>query len=203
MLDAPRSLSERGFREDSWVARALPVSDDAHLALPILPSLQRLAATHFPGTEVAVTEFNYGGAGQLAAGLAVADALGRFGAASIGLAAHWGSLDGWLNQAYRLFCDYGEGALTVELDQPSRLSAFAARSGGRNAMMHLIVINKAERETFAEVTLQTAPPAAEGRTYGFDAGQSLTGPIAETAMFEGTQARLRLPARSARHIVFG
>lgn len=77
LLDAPRSLTEAGFVEDSWVPRAFRHATG--LGLPILPGLKQLAAHWFPGTDISVTEFNYGGAGRLASALALADVLGRLG----------------------------------------------------------------------------------------------------------------------------
>ncbi len=48
LLDAPRSLTEPGFREASWVTQALPVAMEGGLSLPLLPSLERIVRGNFP-----------------------------------------------------------------------------------------------------------------------------------------------------------
>ncbi|MCG8442995.1 MAG: glycoside hydrolase family 44 protein, partial [Caulobacterales bacterium] len=78
-LAAPRTLSEDGFVENSWVGDMRRALRSGGLSLPILPSLQDQIDAHFPGTRLSVSEFNYGGPNALASGLAVADALGRYG----------------------------------------------------------------------------------------------------------------------------
>lgn len=90
---APRTLTSSALFEILGSAR---LSHEA--ARPILPH-STLCARRFPGVRLAVTEFNYGGAEDSAAGLAVVDALGRFGAAGVHFASHWGSLAGWLGEA--------------------------------------------------------------------------------------------------------
>ena len=208
ILDAPRSLTEQGFREESWVTKALPVSDQGGLSLPILPSLERLAASSFPGTRIAITEFNYGGAGSVASGLAVADALGRYGRASVSIAAHWGSLAGWLNQAYRLYRNYdgrggrfGDMAIPVDVGQPDGLSGFASVAGRAAGPLQVILINKSERELAVDLVLEVPLARASLRGYGFDAAHPVTGPIGPPVAMAGTPTRLQLPPRSARHYV--
>ena len=134
ILDAPRSFDEAGFCEDSWVADALGCRPREGLFLPLLPSLKAIVDDKYPGTGLSFGEFNFGGAGLLASGLAVADALGRFGRSGVSCATHWGSLAGFIGEAYRLYRQpdsdgerFGETALPVAGAGPD-LSFFAARS---------------------------------------------------------------------------
>ncbi len=206
LLDAPRSLSEPGFREASWVSRALPVSDAGGLSLPLLPSLERLVDANFPETHIAITEYNYGGAGQLASGLALADALTRLARPKILAAMHWGSLDGRLGDAFRLYRNYdGRGdrlpdaALGVDVSRPDLLSARAASPGpGR---LNLVLVNRSERAQPIEIRPDVPIAAARMAQYGFDAAHpdlTALGPDEETGC---GQIRFVMPARSARHCV--
>ena len=205
LLDAPRSLTEPGFRESSWVSQALPVSDEGGLALPLLPSLERLTRAHFPGTRIAVTEYNYGGAGQLASGLALADALARFARPEMLLTAHWGSLAGWLGTAFRLYRDYdGKGgrlpdnALPVEISRPDSLTI---RAGTEAQRLHLVLINRAAEAKAVEITLDRPLQASQLARYGFDAGHPAVSAMGPIEAVSGGTIRLTLPARSARHYV--
>ncbi|GLK77543.1 beta-mannanase [Methylopila jiangsuensis] len=212
LLDAPRSLTERGFRERSWVTDTLQVNDedDDAVTLPLLPSLHRIAARWFPGTKVAVTEFNYGGGRLTASGLALADALGRFGASDVFLACHWGALGGSLGEAYRLYRagdaagagGFGDRSYEVQGTTP-RLAAYAAGSGDAGPA-RLVAVNGAEAA--AEITLRFASgrPRRARAVLGFDAAQTETGPVANaTPTSDGAGLwRMTLPPRSARRFAF-
>lgn len=200
LLDAPRSLDELGFREDSWVASALPVSDEGGLALPILPSLARLAAQSFPGTRIAVSEYNYGGAGQLASGLALADALGRLGRSGALLAAHWGTLEGWLGEAFRLYRaegGFGTQALAVRVSDPGLVSAFAAATPGTPGLQ-VVAINKSTRPRPIDLVLEAPLARPAIQAWGFDVEHPRTAPVEAAIRVEAGSLRLVLPPRTAR-----
>ena len=205
LLDAPRSLSERGFREKSWVPGVLPVRDgggkSSGVSLPLLPSLRRLVDAWFPGTHIAVTEFAYGGAGQLASGLALADVLGRFGAGGVYFAAHWGNLEKWLGEAYRLYrvadsagAAFGDAALPVEIEGNSAISAYAARGASG---IRVVLINKSTQPVEIELIRSSGEPCKITAALGFDAAHPVTGEL-ETVGLEADARRIQLAARAAR-----
>lgn len=203
-LDAPRSLTEPGFREDSWVPRALRNVEG--LALPILPSLTALAARWFPGTQLAVTEFNYGGAGRLTSGLALADALGRFGQAGVYFASHWGSLPQWLGEAYRLYRapdaaggDFGPRGLDVAIQGLPGLAAYAADDG---KTLRLVLINRGEAALSVDVGFASGRLRRPAGVIGFDADRPQTTSLAEEARLAEGGWRIVLPPRAARRYAF-
>lgn len=203
LLDAPRSLTEPGFRENSWVSQALPVSETIDLALPILPSLHRLIDRWYPGTEIAITEFNYGGTGQLVTGLAVADALGRIGTANVTYANHWGPLRGSVGNAYALYRNYDgkggsfpvQGVEVKSLSSPD-VSVYGAVDG---STLHLIAINRATSDRSLKLELDRNYRTLSA--YGFDEGLPDVAPIGKAAATFDPKTPLVLPPRSARHFV--
>lgn len=203
-LDAPRALTEPGFLEDSWVPRALRGVEG--LSLPILPSLTKLAARWFPGTEIAVTEFNYGGAGRIASGLALADALGRFGAAGAYFASHWGSLPQWLGEAYRLYrapdaagANFGARSLSVEIRELPGICAYAADDGKH---LRLALINKNEASVAVDVSFASGKLRRPAGVIGFDAERTATASVSgDVRLVEGGW-RVVLPPRAARRYAF-
>lgn len=203
LLDAPRSLDENGFCEDSWVARALRCGPGPGLRLPLLPSLRALVAENFPRTKLSIGEFNYGGAGLSASGLAVADALGRFGRSGVTVAAHWGSLAGWIGEAFRLFRMkdssgemFGETGLPVEGFGGLDLSLFAARSA--KGALQLIALNKSARPIAFELVFASGHPRKLQETLGFDEIHVHCGERDGDAALSGPEARLVAPPLSAR-----
>lgn len=208
LLEAPRSLTEAGFREDSWVPRALPAfTGEAQLGLPLLPSLEAIIAANFPGTAIAVTEFNYGGAGQLASGLALADVLGRFGRHDVTFASHWGSLDGWLGEAYRLYREpdatgarFGSQGFDVAVEGGPGLVAYAAAD--KAGALQLVVINKTEQPAVADISFETGRDRRIAATLGFDAEHTSLSALDAAGLPVDGALRLELPARSARRYTF-
>lgn len=193
MLAAPRSLTESGYREDSWITDALPVSDATELALPILPSLSRLIDKWYPGTDLAVMEYNFGGPNALYAGLATADALGRMAVTGVRYSGYWGHLQGWLAEAFRLYTAPYESAsgfagriVEVHIDEPSLASVHAAYDGTH---FHVVVINKSDNE----IEFEFSPSAKIDLVSGLDIATPKCRPLAVT------QPRsLSTPGRSAR-----
>ena len=174
ILDAPRSFDEAGFCEDSWVADALGCRPREGLFLPLLPSLKAIVDDKYPGTGLSFGEFNFGGAGLLASGLAVADALGRFGRFGVSCATHWGSLAGFIGEAYRLYRQpdsdgerFGETALPVAGSGPD-LSFFAARSE-KSGRLSLVAINRSEGPAAFDLAFASGRAPALRAVSGFDA----------------------------------
>ena len=207
LLDAPRSLTETSFREESWVSNALPSGPGEGIRLPLLPSLTKLTERWFPGTDLAVTEFNYGGADLLASGLAVADALGRFGSHGVRFASHWGSLTGWLAQAYRLYREadqsneaFGQLGLPVENPVPG-LSIYAARSP-QSDRLQIVALNKTAKNITMDVVFRSARKYRLADVIGFDAAHGQTGPLDDKADDAEGAVVLTVPAFAARRYAF-
>ncbi len=211
ILDAPRSLTEPMFREESWVSDALPSGAGEGVRLPLLPSLTKLTERWFAGTELAVTEFNYGGSESLAAGLATADALGRFGDQNVRLATHWGSIAGWLAEAYRLYrapddanISFGDLSLDAQHQMPG-LVVYAARTR-QTDRMQIIAINKTESTIIAELALRSGRKFKQVHMLGFDKDHRQSIPPADQLRpSNGAAMTATLPPLSARRfsIVLG
>ncbi|MCB1541117.1 MAG: hypothetical protein KDJ25_09820 [Rhodoblastus sp.] len=202
-LDAPRSLTESGFREESWVARALNRAEDDRPGLPVLPSLQRIIARRFPGTKLSISEFNYGLGKRIPSALALANALGRYATSGVYLATHWGSLADLLNESYRLYREpdaLGAGfsgrSVSVRHAADDALSAFAADDG---SALRLVLINRASREIAVEFG---ALRRMYRHTHGFEADRPIFGERAETPQESEGALRFVLPAYSARRYLF-
>lgn len=210
LLEAPRSLTEAGFREDSWVVRALADGGgDREIGLPLLPSLRRMADHAFPGTELAVTEFNYGGAGQIASGLALADVLGRFGQQGVSFATHWGSLDGSLGDAYRLYRSpdprgrrFGDRSHPVTVEGTPEIVAYASTSEDGKSGLQLIVINKSDAMATVDLRFEKREAPDCLSVLGFDAANPGTTALTEIPIHFDGGLQVLLPARSARRYSF-
>jgi len=199
ILDAPRTLTEPNFVERSWVGRSLGRWPTGGLSLPILPSLREVVRRWYPGTGLAVTEFNYGHLPESA--LALADVLCRYLQQGVRMACHWGRLVPPIGEAYRLYRDVDgsgtsfAGSLVPTNGAPSALSVAAALDRGPAPRLHVVLINR------SEVPLAVTLRSNGGRTWAVRAaaGFSTLDPHLRRLDPPVDQAPLVVPALSAHH----
>ena len=83
-LQAPRSLWDASYQEDSWIT-----NDVIHKPINLLPRLRAQIKANYPGTKLAFTEYNYGGGNHISGAVAEADVLGIFGRDNVFAAVYW------------------------------------------------------------------------------------------------------------------
>jgi fibronectin type 3 domain-containing protein len=84
IVQSPRSLWDPTFAENSWIA-----NDVLGEPIRMLPRLQAKIAAEFPGTKIAITEYENGGDNHIAGTIAQADNLGIFGSQGVFAATLW------------------------------------------------------------------------------------------------------------------
>jgi len=138
--------SEGGIGTDQWATQTQPNRNQPE----IIPRFKTLIAQHYPGTKLAITEYNWGAEDTLPGGLALADVLGIFGREDLYLATHWTAPDAMspAYNAFKLYRNYdgnhsGFGDLSVFADaaDPNLLTAYASKDSQSGDLL-LIVINK-------------------------------------------------------------
>ncbi len=142
-IQAPRSLWDSTYVEDSWIEDTL-----GHKPIRLLPRLIGQIEKAWPGTRLGITEYNYGG-GKAASGmLAEADVLGVFGREGLFAACVFGmgKDDAAQIAAFKAFRDYdgrgshfGSEGLAVVGTQAADESLYASRDAQRIVM---VAINK-------------------------------------------------------------
>src|SRR5271168_3271294 len=83
IVQSPRSLWDTTYQENSWIISSLGQ------AISILPRLQVKIAAENPGMKLSITEYNNGGAQDIAGTIAQADNLGVFWAQGLFAANMW------------------------------------------------------------------------------------------------------------------
>lgn len=154
-VQAPRSLWDPDYREKSWIATNL----GAPIAL--IPRIQKKIDAHYPGTKLAITEWNYGGGGDISGAVATADVLGIFGREGVALASLWPiGPDTFCQAAIGLFRNYdGAGAqfgdTSVEAITTSVVSSsvYASIDSSSPSRLVIVAINKRAEMTSATVRL--------------------------------------------------
>lgn len=138
-LRSTRSLWDPTYVDESWIGTAVR----------LIPRMHDWVNTYYPGTKLAITEYNWGGFEHINGALAEADVLGIFGRESLDLATLWTApdFDQPVAYAFRMYRNYdgsgskfGETNVRAQSTDQAQLSVYAAlRSDGA---LTAIVINK-------------------------------------------------------------
>lgn len=156
-LQAPRSLWDPDYREDSWI-----VNDAIHAPIRLLPRLKEKIAKQYPGTRLAITEYNYGGGGDISGGIAEADVLGIFGRESVFAAALWslGPQERFTYGGFDMYRNYdgqggkfGDVSVAAQTSDVEHSSIYASEDEQGPARMVVVAINKSDRPLPAKLSV--------------------------------------------------
>jgi hypothetical protein len=203
-VQAPRSLWDVTFVEDSWI------TDVAIPGEPIswLPRTLERIEQFYPGTRLAIGEWGFGGENHISGALATADALGWFGRYGVGLAAHTGEPGPFTLAAFAAFRNFdGEGArfgdtaLTTVTDDIVRTSVHAAVDWADQNRLVVIAINRSQDPLITGLCIAHPTRFTRADTWVLDATAAAVRP-SQALSAAGTNAfQFTLPAQSVLVIV--
>jgi hypothetical protein len=148
-LRSTRSLWDPTYVDESWIGKTW----DEHTVqgvVRLIPRLHEWVGANYPGTKIAITEWNWGADDTPNGALAIAEVLGIFGREGVDLAAYWtapkdGSPGAVAFQAYRNYDgeggQFGSTALAAATTDDDRLSCYGSLDsvGG---VVTAVVLNK-------------------------------------------------------------
>lgn len=161
----------------------------------------------YPGTGIAVTEYNYGGAGHISGGVAQADVLGIFGRENV-FAAMWWQLSterGYVDAAFEMYRDFdGAGAafrdvgISASSTEIATASVYASidSSAAPAHRMTIVAINRSGASVSAGIRIEHTARYGSARVFRLQGGTPR--PVAEgTIPITLSNAfTIDLPARS-------
>jgi hypothetical protein len=165
-LRSTRALWDPTYRDESWIGQ--PVR--------LIPRLRAWVEDNYPGTKLAITEYNWGALGHLNGALAQADILGIFGREGLDLATLWAppGPDDPGAFAFRMYRNYdGQGgafggmSVLASSTDGERLSVYAARRS--DGALTVMVINKTGETLASSVSLANFSPALRAPVYRYSA----------------------------------
>jgi hypothetical protein len=153
--------------------------------------MKEWVASNYPGTKIAIGEYNWGGLEHINGALAQADVLGIFGREGVDLATLWQPPR--LNQpgafAFRIYRNYdkvgssfGETSVAATSSDQTLLSIYAAQRSSDGALT-LMIINKSGVEQSAQLTLDNFVVGGPAQLYRYS-------PADPTAIVRGTDLAL-------------
>jgi hypothetical protein len=202
-MQAPRSLWDASYQEESWIHDALPQF------LPLLPRLRASIDQHYPGTLLSISEYDYGGGSEISGGIAQADVLGIFGRDGVYLATIWGisEEDSYTSAAFKLYRDYdgkgghfGSTGVAAASADPAKSSAYASIEGEDAGSLHLILLNKDAAALTFRIHV-AGRSYASGQAWGFDASSPRITARAGIASITGDTFDYTVAPLSAVHLL--
>lgn len=198
-IRSTRALWDPKYVDESWIKE--PVR--------LIPRMRELVEQHYPGLKLALGEYNFGAEKHLSGGLALAEALGRFGTEGLYAAWYWtyppeNSPAFW---AFRAFRDFdGKGAAFGDWSMPTvaprDASLFAARSADGKRVT-LVALNFSPRDALeANVDLKGCAAAERQRVFtytgdprGFTEREGVAGKPYRLPPYSISVVELTLPAK--------
>ncbi|MCK4374924.1 MAG: glycoside hydrolase family 44 protein [Candidatus Brocadiae bacterium] len=199
-IQAPRSLWDETHREESWIGQW-------RHPIRLLPRLQENIDRYYPGTRLAICEFDYGGGGDVSGAIAHADFLGICGRDGVYMTCHWGALRDYTLAGYKVFRNYdgnrsafGDTSVRAETSDPVNSSVYASLDdAGR---LHIILINKNLEQSVAfniGVTHGVALTTAEA--YVVDSSGPQVGRLAPVTEITANRLTFTAAPLSVNHLV--
>ncbi len=146
-MQAPRSLWDPGYTEDSWITRYYYNSP-----IRLIPRIKEKIDSNYPGTGLAFSEYYYGGGDHISGGIAQADFLGIIGREGVFAASLWPGYDSeqtYIKAAFRMYLDYdgsgssfGDLSIRAATEDNELSSVYASLDSVNPDRMVIIAINK-------------------------------------------------------------
>jgi hypothetical protein len=156
-VQAPRSLYDEKYVENSWIVSAL--GDEP---VRLVARMKEKIAKNYPGTKLAFTEWNYGGGDHISGAIAAADVLGSFGREGVGLATYWkmNGNEAFADAAFEAFRNYdgrggafGDTSIAATTDQIQMATVYASVDSKNPSRTVLVLINKDTQPRTAGISL--------------------------------------------------
>jgi hypothetical protein len=148
-IRATRSLWDPTYIDESWIAESIQ----------LIPRMRRWVAENDPGLKLSIGEYNFGAERHPSGGLALAEALGRFGQQDLYSAFYWtwpaeGTPAFWAFRAFRNYDGHGAHFLDQSLPTTStpNASVFAASDASGGALT-LVLLNLSPETTLDSTVL--------------------------------------------------
>jgi hypothetical protein len=205
-MQAPRTLWDTSYvypaGEVSWINRWNPSY------LPLIPKLKSSINTYYPDTNLAFTEYDYGGQTHWSGGIATADVLGIFGKYGVYLATYWGG-GSYVDAAIKIYRNYdgnhstfGDVNVFASISNKVDSSVYASVYSDYDCELHLMVINKnIDNDITGTFNITSSKKFASGRVWKFDNNSPTISETTAINSISGNSFTYTIPKTSVCHIV--
>jgi len=166
-----RSLWDPNYVDESWVKDRVS----------LIPRLKGWVQAYYPGTQIGITEYNWGAENHINGAIAQADVLGIFGREGLDYGIRWQTPEAATPtfKAMKLYRNYdgqksafGDTSVSCGVPDPDQLSAFAAERSSDGALT-VMVLNKALTDTPVTLSLAGFKPAETAQRWQLTASNTI------------------------------
>lgn len=199
-LQAPRSLWDPAYTETSWITQW-----STYGPIALLPRLAEKIATNYPGTKLAITEYNYGGGNHISGGLAQADVLGVFGREGLFAANEWplATDESFIAGGFRMFRNvdglgghFGDTSVKASTSDVAASSVYASTDSANPNLLVVVALNKTAQPLVSHMQLRGIQPNAIANIYQLTGASSIPQPAGRMTIADPSAFVYALPAYS-------
>jgi uncharacterized protein (TIGR03437 family) len=172
MSDAERLTSTRLLWDPNYF------SPDTSINAPprLVPRMRDWVANNYPGTKIAITEYNWGALDDITGAIAQADVMGIFGREGLDIGTMWGppTQTQAAANAFRMYLNYdgvgghfGSMSVQAATGDPDQLSIFAAQRSDQ--ALTVMVLNKSTTDLSTTVAMASFSAAGTAQVYTYSA----------------------------------
>jgi hypothetical protein len=208
-IQAPRQLWDTSYSEsNNWLF------DSYSSFFPLVPRLQQSIDMYYPGTKLAITEYNFGGETNVYGGIAQADVLGIYGKYGVYMANFWRMTNGstqtpYISSAFKLFTNYdgqngkyGDTKVKAETTDIENSSVYSSVYRDNDNKLHVIILNKnSDYEMNASVNISGDKSYTSAQVWAFDSESPDITERQPVAQISGNTFTYTIPKLTAVHFV--
>ncbi|ABI45742.1 glycoside hydrolase family 44 protein [Synechococcus sp. CC9311] len=195
-LRSTNSLWDKSYIDESWINQPIY----------LIKRLKNWIDLYYPGTKIAISEYNWGGFSSVNGAIAQADILGIFGSEGVDIATHWEYPKATMQQpgvyAFQIYTNFdGKGSafglngVNAASSNREKVSVYSSLQDKGN--LTTIFINKSFNTVLADVSHITNKEfAAEAETYTFSSINSSSILANRVLLPDLNKFKLTLPAQS-------
>ncbi len=175
-----RSLWDPNYIDETWI------NDQVQL----VPRLRGWVNTYYPGTQIGVTEYNWGAEGHINGATTQADILGIFGREGLDIAARWTTPDATTPtyKAMKLYRNYdgaksgfGDTSVSATGPNPDNVAAFAAQRTSDGALTVMVINKYLSGNTPATINLGNFTAQSPAHVWQLTSANTIN-PLADTVV---------------------
>jgi hypothetical protein len=186
-LRSTRGLWDPTYRDESWIDKAIF----------LIPRLKEWVAKNYPGTGISIGEWSFGAEEHMSGGLAIAEALGRFGQQAITSAFYWFEVKEGTPafNAFRAFRNFDDkGGHFLDWSMPTQgspdISLFSSRDESGSQIVAVLLNLDPTYESETDIDLASCGGVASRRLWKYLAGSS--GFVRESQLAGATEGATHL-----------
>ena len=193
-----RSLWDPNYVDVSWIGTQVQ----------LIPRIKNWVASYYPGTQTAITEYNWGAEANINGATTQADIFGIFGREGLDLGTRWTTPDPSTPtykamQLYRNYdgskATFGDASVKASVTNPDILSSFAAVRSSDGAMTVMVINKDLSNSSAVSVTLANFNAGSSSQVWQLTSANQINhlGNIAVAA----NSVSLTVPAQSITLLV--